>query len=195
MPRAPRSSTKRVRIVDVDPTELADTVTKQVAETTLLLYRALIGKELTEISNSPVQGPLHEAVTTVAEYATSGRGSAKAVRNRLRVIELAVGSAEFENDAGAQSPGLDDPLWLVMSVAETRLALADDAMISGAQLAQLASVYPQHIAKLVRQGLLRPDRRGRGPALGQSSSSHMFTADSARAWLAARGVPGFERYA
>ena len=89
----------------------------------------------------------------------------------------------------AWSSAGDDDLSLAARAALARVAIARGHGVPRALLASLAGVTGQYLRAQVAEGRLFDT--GGEPRPGGGKTERPITAASARAWLAARGVPGF----
>lgn len=83
----------------------------------------------------------------------------------------------------------EDPLALVARAALARVAIARGDGVRRAHLATLAGVDPRSLRAAVTEGRL-VDEAGEERE-GGGKTERPITAESARAWLEARGVPGY----
>lgn len=81
-----------------------------------------------------------------------------------------------------------DPLALVARAALARIALARGRAVPRAHLAALAGVSGQYLRAQIAEGRLSDQEDG--DERGGGRPERPVSADSARAWLAARGTPG-----
>lgn len=128
-------------------------------------------------------GPLYELVRDLTIYAQTGRLEAAATHAGADLdAREALYDAAHRRPVAESDLDPEDPVGLVLLAAGARKALAEDEPVSARALGALAGLDMQGVRRLVRAGTLKAERVK--PA--------RILAASARAWLAARGVPGFE---
>jgi hypothetical protein len=128
-----------------------------------------------------VKSKTYHGAKLCAEWAISGRGKVEELETLLKELRadldgIAVGEAPW------RTPDLTTSAGVVAVAAGARLALAAGRTVEAVEVAVLASVDDRTIRAAAQASTLRPLGPGR---------PMRFAADAVKAYLYARGVPGF----
>ncbi|MDB4988249.1 MAG: hypothetical protein JWN04_3427 [Myxococcaceae bacterium] len=139
---------------------------------------------------------LYALTLRLAEYAIRGSRLAEPLSDLLARLEALAasplwGRADVASIAANVDPNSEESaikLLIAAALARQQLERGKEPVTS-AQLAVLAGMSRRHVGQLIRDGELAIVQEGRTGTGGGA----LVKASVARNWLAARGVPGFER--
>lgn len=123
---------------------------------------------------------VYRAAKACADWAATGLGKPDEVTALLRDLRADLDGTE--PGEAPRAPDLSTRSGVLVAATAARLALAKGEALDAIALAVLASVDERTVRAAVKEGTLRPLAPGR---------PMRFAAETARAFLHARGVPGF----
>jgi len=171
------------KLGEIDAETLVLEVYSQAHDHARKLVRLLdgVGAILTDVEGSPIA----HAVRATLQFAQTGQS-----RHGVETHMQAVAFASWGSPASPTTAALghqETAIGLVYVAAAGRLAVLKGAPVDRRWLSALTGVATSTI-----EGLGAPRRGNPLERVDPRSRDSALTADSARAWLASRNVPGFE---